>query len=114
MVVLYALIVCLLALITLLFLTSFSLIDAGYALLKPRHKTASLTPGMRDKILAALATRFNTSVQTMSKLVHEDSIEVFGRFRQTFSEAGETVVAAGVVTITAQDSRDASFIRVSL
>ncbi|RXW22014.1 hypothetical protein EST38_g3827 [Candolleomyces aberdarensis] len=83
----------------------------GYALLKPRHKEVSLMPGMRDKIVAALATRFNTNVQTISQYFSEDSIEVFGRLRQTFSEAGETIVVAGVVTITAQDARDASYVR---
>ncbi|KAJ2918456.1 hypothetical protein MD484_g1965, partial [Candolleomyces efflorescens] len=69
---------------------------------------------MRDKILAALATRYDTNIQTISRFFCEDSIEIFGRLRQTFSEAGETIIAAGVVTTTAQDSRDASYVRYEL
>ncbi|KAJ2927539.1 hypothetical protein H1R20_g9560, partial [Candolleomyces eurysporus] len=70
----------------------------GYALLKPCHKDVSLKPAMRNKIVVAPATWFNTNAQTILKFFHEDSIEIFGQLCQTFSEAGETIVAAGVVS----------------
>lgn len=68
---------------------------------------------MRDKIVAALAARYKISVATVNQHFDDEGIEAFGKLRQTFSEAGETMTAAGVASTTAEDSRDASYIRVS-
>lgn len=89
------------------------MLDHGYALVKPCFKDVSLTPGMRDKLVGALATRYDCNTDIIAPLLQAASVNAYGRLRQTFSEEGETMVAAQLVRMSAEDSRDASYIRVS-
>lgn len=88
-------------------------IDEGYALVYPHYKSISLAAGMKEKIIAALARRYKCTLPTVSKFFDPTRVEAYGRLRQKFSEAGETMVASEVVKMTSPDARDASYVRVS-
>jgi hypothetical protein len=60
------------------------------------------------KILAALATRFDTTIAVMRPYVSIDHIEQFGKLRHL---GGDTMVASALAKVQS-DSRDATFIRV--
>jgi hypothetical protein len=88
-----------------------NLIDPLYMLCGPRRLETLLLP-MRNKVLACLATRFNVRrnvVQSVVKLDHP--MVQYGKVNRL--EGGDRMVGRDLVAGT-DDSRDASFVRVSL
>lgn len=67
---------------------------------------------MRDKIVGALATRYDCHPGMVAPFLPQSLVDAYGRLRQTFSEAGETMIASSLVRVSAEDSRDASYVRV--
>lgn len=75
-------------------------------LLPPRHVGAIEAPLIK-KILAALATRFNTSVSAIQPHVAPHAVKQFGKIRYLDSD---TVVASALAK-PHNDTRDATFVR---
>ena len=65
---------------------------------------------VKNKILAALATRFDTTVSAIQSHVPIDQIFQFGKLKQL---NGDTMVASALVK-PQQDMRDASYVRVRM
>ena len=87
------------------------LIDPLYMLCAPRrHET--LPSAIQNKVWACLATRFNVGKNVVQSVVKLDQpIIQYGKV--TRLEGGDLMVGRDLVTET-DDSRDASFVRVSL
>lgn len=83
-------------------------------ILLPR-KTNRRPVGHLQGIAAALATRYEKSSVTLVKKALEDAvIEEWGKVRRVDSEEGDTIVASSMhASVGPDDSRDASFVRVS-
>jgi hypothetical protein len=72
-----------------------------------------LPPAIRDKALACLATRFDVQKSVIQSVIKLDRpIVQYGRV--SLLEGGDLMVGRYFVKQTAGDSRDASFVRVSL
>ena len=72
-----------------------------------------LLPAIRNKTFACLATRFDVQkrvIQSVTKL--DQKVVQYGRVSRL--EGGDLMVGRDFVKQTAEDSRDASFVRVSL
>ena len=82
--------------------------DPSCILLPPR-KIGSIEVPLVNKILAALATRFDTTIPNIRQHTQVNSIEQWGKVRRL--EGGDTMVAASV-TKAQSDTRDATFVRV--
>ncbi|KAJ4496886.1 hypothetical protein C8R41DRAFT_760931 [Lentinula lateritia] len=80
-------------------------------LLPPRRPASTVTQFWTDKICVALATRYNTSIQTIRKYLSTDNIERWGKVRRL--NGGDSMNASSLVPI-AEDRRDATFIRYEL
>jgi hypothetical protein len=63
-----------------------------------------------NKIIAALATRYSTTVAVIRKHVAVDQIEEWGKVRRI--DGGDTMNASALMSST-EDRRDATFVRVS-
>ena len=87
---------------------SVTSIDPTCILLPPRTATPP-EPSLFKKIIAALATRYNTSATHIQCICSAECVKTWGKVRRL--DGGDTMHAAGVVK-PAQDSRDATFIRV--
>jgi hypothetical protein len=73
----------------------------------------NLTSSIRNKALACLATRFNVQKSVIQSVIKLDRpIVQYGRVSRL--EGGDLMVGRHFVKQTAEDSRDASFVRVSL
>ncbi|KAE9392020.1 hypothetical protein BT96DRAFT_959417 [Gymnopus androsaceus JB14] len=77
-------------------------------LLPPRRPSSTVTTFWRDKIILALATRFETSVQRARQFLHTADIQRWGKVRQL--EGGDDMNASSLVT-AAEDRRDATYVR---
>jgi hypothetical protein len=75
----------------------------------PPHKTGSIEAPLLNKVLAALATRFDTTIASIRQHVQVNSIEQWGKVR--YLEGGDTMDAASVVKARS-DMRDTTFVRV--
>jgi hypothetical protein len=64
-----------------------------------------------NQIIAALATRYDTTVAVIRKHVAVDQIEEWGKVHRT--DGGDTMNASALVSST-EDRRDATFVRVSI
>jgi hypothetical protein len=72
-----------------------------------------LPPAIRDKVLACLATRFEVRKRVIKSVIKLDRpIVQYGRVSRL--EGGDLMIGRHLVKQTAEDSRDASFVRVSL
>ncbi|KAF8828176.1 hypothetical protein HHX47_DHR4000610 [Lentinula edodes] len=85
--------------------------DPTCILLPPRRPASTVTQFWTDKICVALATRYNTSIQTIRKYLSTDNIERWGKVRRL--NGGDSMNASSLVPI-AEDRRDATFIRYEL
>jgi hypothetical protein len=77
------------------------------------RRCETVLPSIRNKIFACLATRFDvrkSDIQSVIKL--DQPIVQYGRVSRL--EGGDLMVGCHLVKQTAEDSRDASFVRVSL
>ena len=84
-------------------------IDPTCVLLPPRATTRP-EPSLFKKVIAALATRYDTSAANVQRVCSAESMQTWGKVRRL--DGGDTMHAAGVIK-AAQDSRDATFVRVS-
>jgi hypothetical protein len=82
--------------------------DPSSVLLPPRQ-IGTIEMSLFNKILAALATRFDTTVHNIRQHVSANRIEQWGKVRRL--EGGDTMVAAAL-TKERSDNRDATFVRV--
>lgn len=68
---------------------------------------------IRNKVFACLATRFNVQKSVIQSVIKLDRpIVQYGRVSRL--EGGDLMIGRHFVKQTAEDSRDASFVRVSL
>jgi hypothetical protein len=74
----------------------------------PPRQVGAVDVLMKNRILAALATRFDTTVSAIQPHVPIDQIIQFGKLRHL---DGDTMIASALVKLQ-QDTRDASFVRV--
>jgi len=82
--------------------------DPTCILLPPRTATAP-EGSLFKRVIAALATRYDTSATHIQHICSAECVKTWGKVRQL--DVGDTMHAAGVIK-PAQDSRDASFVRV--
>jgi len=82
--------------------------DPTCILLPPRTATAP-EGSLFKRVIAALATRYDTSATRIQHICSAECVKTWGKVRQL--DGGDTMHAAGVIK-PAQDSRDASFVRV--
>ena len=87
---------------------SHLIVDPTCILLPPRTATPPES-SLFKKIIAALATRYNTSAAHVQRICSAECVKTWGKVRRL--DGGDTMHASGVVK-PAQDSRDATFIRV--
>lgn len=72
-----------------------------------------LPPAIRNKVLACLATRFDVQKSVIRSVIKLDRpIVQYGRVSRL--EGGDHMIGRHFVKQTAEDSRDALFVRVSL
>ena len=72
-----------------------------------------LPPALQKKVLACLATRFDVQKSVVQSVIKLDQpIVQYGRVSRL--EGGDLMIGHHFVKQTAEDSRDASFVRVSL
>ena len=77
------------------------------------RRCETLPPTIRNKIFACLATRFDVRKSVIQSVIKLDQpIVQYGRVSRL--EGGDLMVGRDFVKQTAEDSRDASFVRVSL
>jgi hypothetical protein len=81
-------------------------------LASPR-RCETLPPAIRNKVFACLATRFDVQKRVIQSVIKLDQpIVQYGRVSRL--EGGDLMIGHHFVNQTAEDSRDASFVRVSL
>ena len=79
-------------------------------LASPR-RCETLLPAIRNKVLACLATRFGVQKSVIQSVIRLDRpIVQYGRVNRL--EGGDLMIGRHLVKQTAEDSRDASFVRV--
>jgi hypothetical protein len=77
------------------------------------RRCETLPPDLRKKVFACLATRFDVQRSVIQSVIKLDRpIVQYGRVSRL--EGGDLMVGRDFVKQTAEDSRDASFVRVSL
>jgi hypothetical protein len=77
------------------------------------RRCETLLPAIRNKIFACLATRLDVQKSVIQSVIKLDQpIVQYGRVSRL--EGGDLMVGRDFVKQTAEDSRDASFVRVSL
>jgi hypothetical protein len=79
-------------------------------LLHPHVVNPSIDKSLFTKILVCLATRYNKTVGTVRRHVSVDNVEVWGKVQVI---DGDTMVASSLVQSSQEDSRNASYVRVS-
>jgi hypothetical protein len=86
-------------------------LDPLYVLTPPKRLVETLSPPLRRKLIATLATCFNKSVSIIRELIPQNTQFVqYGHACQL--EGGDTIHARDFVPLQS-DSRDMSFVRVS-
>ena len=70
----------------------------------------AIPTGLRSKIRATLATRFNTSPTIIGRHFSEEEVELWGRLR--LLGGGDTIRATSVGLSNAEDRWDVSYVRV--
>ena len=86
-------------------------LDPLYVLTPPKGPVENLSPPLRMKLVATLATRFNKSVPIIQELIPQNTrFSQYSRARQL--EGGDTMHARDFVSLRS-DSRDMLFIWVS-
>jgi hypothetical protein len=94
--------------------TDFSNLDPLYVLNSPMAKTLvkTLSKSLWTTLTATLATRFETPVSVIRKLIPSQSpFDQYGRARQL--DGGDIIHARELIPLQT-DSRDMSFVRVSI
>jgi len=87
-------------------------LDPLYVLTPPKGPVETLSATLRTKLIATLATRFNKSVSIIRELIPRNTrFAQYGRARQL--DGGDVMHARDFVPLRS-DSRDMSFVRVSL
>ena len=101
------------SLVTLINLLPYhSELDPLYVLTPPKGPVETLPAPLRTKLIATLATRFNKSASIIRELIPRNTqFAQYGRARQL--EGGDVMHARDFVPLRS-DSRDMSFVRVSL
>lgn len=85
--------------------------DPGYILLPPRSRHRPV--GHLRRIAAALATRYGKdSISGMKEALNTAVVDEWGKVRRVDSADGDTMVCSSMRGARADDSRDASFVRV--
>ena len=82
------------------------IIDPTCILLPPRTATTP-EPSLLKKVIAALATRYDTSATRMQCICSAECVRTWGKVR--WLDGGDTMHAASVIK-PAQDSRDVTFV----
>src|ERR1700678_1535451 len=92
--------------------TNFSNLDPLYVLDSPKPLVESLSKSLWTTLTATLATRFETYVSVIRKLIPPQFPFVqYGRARQL--DGGDTIHGRELIPLQ-KDSRDMSFVRVSI
>ncbi|KIM59027.1 hypothetical protein SCLCIDRAFT_27607 [Scleroderma citrinum Foug A] len=76
--------------------------------LLPPRATTSPEPSLLKKVIAALATRYDTPAANVHHVCSAQSVQTWGKVCRL--DGGDTMHAAGVIKPT-QDSRDATYVR---
>jgi len=76
----------------------------------PREKNPTIPEGLLSKIIATLATRYNSTRAIIKRHFSAKEVEFWGKIRRL--EGGDTMRAAAVCHANAEDRRDASYVRV--
>ena len=84
--------------------------DPTCILLHPHIINPVIDNSLFTKILVCLATRYNKTVGTVRRHVSVDNVEVWGKVQVV---DGDTMVASSLVKSSREDSRNASYVRVS-
>ena len=90
---------------------SLYVIDPTCILLHPRVSNPQIEAGMLTKIVVCLSTRSNKSGATVCRHLSINNIKLWDRVRRV--DGGDTMNASSLVK-SHEDSRDASYVRVSL
>jgi len=81
-------------------------------MLAPPQRSEILLPAIRSKVLASLATRFDVQKSVVKSVIKLDRpITQYGRVSRL---GGGDLMIGRYLVKQAEDSRDASFVRVSL
>jgi hypothetical protein len=92
--------------------TNFSNLDPFYVLNSPKPLVKTLSKSLWSTLTATLATRLEISVSIIRKLIPPQStFDHYGRARQL--DGGDTIHARELIPLQT-DSRDMSFVRVSM
>ena len=84
--------------------------DPTCMLLHPHVANPEIDNGLFTKILVCLATRYNKGVGAMRRHISVKDIEEWGKVQIV---GGDTMVASSLVKSSQEDSRNASYVRVS-
>ena len=82
--------------------------DPTCILLPPRSREA-ISQGLLNQIVAALATRYDTTMATIRRHFRADQVEEWGKVRRL--NEGDTMNASSMFR-PAEDRRDATYVRV--
>jgi hypothetical protein len=85
-------------------------IDPTSVLCFPREKNPTISPGLRAKILAALATRYDKPLAAVRRHFSDQNVEFWGKIRRLGE--GDTMRAAAMMKSSTEDGRDASYVKV--
>ena len=85
--------------------------DPTCMLLHPHVAKPEIDNGLFTKILVCLATRYDKGVGAMRRHVSVKGIEEWGKVQ--IVGGGDTMVASSLVKSSQEDSRNASYVRVS-
>ena len=85
--------------------------DPTCLLLHPHVPNPVIENGLFTKILICLATRYNKSVGAVRRHISVNNIELWGKVQ--IVGGGDTMVASSLVKSSQEDSRDATYVRVS-
>ena len=86
--------------------------DSICKLLHPHIANPVINNGLYTKILVCLATQYNKSVSAVRQHVSVNEIELLGMVQ--IVGGGDTMVASSLVKHSQEDSRNATYVRVSI
>ena len=86
--------------------------DPKCTLLHPHVTKPVIENGLFTKILVCLATRYEKPVGAVRQHLSVDNIELWGKVQ--IVGGGDTMVASSLVKGSQEDSRDATYVRVSI
>ena len=88
------------------------IVDPTCMLLHPHVANPVIDNGLFTIILVCLATRYNKTVGAVRRHVSVNDIELWGKVQ--IVGGGDTMVASSLLKYSQEDSRDATYVRVSI